>query len=1143
VLGPDETAERLQRLVPREYAERLLATRGQVTAERRMVTILFSDVKGSTALAEDLDPEEVLEIMDGAFDVLIKPIYRYEGTLARLMGDGVLAFFGAPIAHEDDPERACRAALDIIEGARAYAARLEQERGITGFNVRVGINTGLVVVGEIGSDLRVEYTAMGDAVNLAARMESAAEPGTVLISEATHKLIASLFETEALGPIQVKGKAKPVPVFRVLAAKEVPGKVRGIPGLESPLVGREAELAALGEALERLQAGVGGIVTIVGEAGIGKSRLVAEVRRAVASDSPRCHPERSEGSRVGSAEILRSAQNDKPAQWVEGRCLSYGTSIAYLLWVDVLRNLLGLAPGDSPETQGDALREQVQSLCPNRFDDVYPYLARLMSLPLAHQEQSRLDDLDGQRLKDRTFKAVETLIECVARQQPLALVCEDLHWADPTSLDLLQRLLALSQRAPVLFICAFRPVQAHGSWRLREVTAQAYASRYTELLLDRLSPMEAQTLVVRLLRVEDLPSVLRERILSRAEGNPFYVEEVIRSLIDRGAIVHDGASDRWTATGEVGEIPIPDTLQGVLMARIDRLEDDARRVLQVAAVIGRIFLYRVLAAITGQEPRLETRLLTLQQEEMIRQRARLPELEYIFKHELTREAAYNGLLKKARRAIHRQVADALEQLFPDRVDERLGLLAYHWEQAQDAHKALQYLLRAGDQARLAYAQQEAIDYYQRARSSLKRTDEGSPEAYLAIEEGLGDVRAVLAEHDVALAHYERARALLGAAPASSERLAGLCRKTAMLYERKGQYETAFQWLERGLGALGDSVTLEWGRIRLAGAGLHSRQGQHHEALQWCQSGLDMARQLGGRKELAHGTYLLGTIHGHLGHSAEEIACARQSLALYEEIGDLVGQCSALNNLGIACKESGDWAAAIGHFQRALDLEERLGDAHGTATVTNNLGNVLLQQGNLDAAARAYQKSLDLWETIHFPVGVALSWSNLGKVCVERGEWQQALDYLHRSHARFEEIQSQHFLPEVYRRMATAHLGLQQWDEARRLAQESVALADELAMQLEKGISLRVLGQVRLSLKEWEQAEQALTASLAIMEEQGNRYRMAETLRHLGRLYLAMAHAGDPAARSKAEPALQRARAIFEELGAVWDLAKVEEVTA
>jgi tetratricopeptide (TPR) repeat protein len=298
----------------------------------------------------------------------------------------------------------------------------------------------------------------------------------------------------------------------------------------------------------------------------------------------------------------------------------------------------------------------------------------------------------------------------------------------------------------------------------------------------------------------------------------------------------------------------------------------------------------------------------------------------------------------------------------------------------------------------------------------------------------------------------------------------------------------------------------------------------------------MARQLGGQAELAHGTYLLGTIHGHLGHSAEEIACAQQSLALYEEMGHLVGQAKALNNLGVACKESGDWAAASGYFQRGIELEERLGDVHGVAMVTNNLGNVLLWRGQLDGATEAYQKSLDIWEDIGFPIGVALSWSNLGKVCAERGEWEQALEYLERSQQRFQEIQSLHFLPEVYRRLAVVHLGLRQLEKARLAAERSVALAAELDMELERGVSLRVVGQVGLALEEWEQAEEALTASLSIVEEQGNRYRTGETLYHLGRLYAAMVSAGDPAVSAKAESALGRARAIFEELGAERDLA-------
>jgi class 3 adenylate cyclase len=438
-------AERLQRLVPREFAERLLATRGQVAGERRIVTMLFSDVKGSTPMAEHLDPEEVLEIMDGAFDVLIEPITRYEGALARLMGDGVLAFFGAPIAHEDDAERACRAALAILEGAREYAARLEAERGISGFEVRVGIHTGLVVVGEVGSDLRVEYTAMGDAVNLAARMETAAEPGTVLITEDTHRLIAPLFETESLGPVEVMGRTEPVGVYRVLAPMAVAGKPRGIEGLESPLVGRDGDFDALREALERLQAGVGGIVTIVGEAGIGKSRLVAELRKVAAP---------------------------LDLTWVEGRCLSYGESIAYLPWLDMLHGLLGMAADAPPLALRNRLQEWVGALCPESFDEVYPYLGRMLSLPLEDELEDRLRGLDPEGLQVLTFRALERVVRSATDERPLVLVCEDLHWADPSSLELLEHLLGLADRASLLLIPTATPTP--GSIPSRLLTARLW---------------------------------------------------------------------------------------------------------------------------------------------------------------------------------------------------------------------------------------------------------------------------------------------------------------------------------------------------------------------------------------------------------------------------------------------------------------------------------------------------------------------------------------------------------------------------------------------------------------------------------------------------------------------------------------------
>jgi ABC-type oligopeptide transport system substrate-binding subunit/class 3 adenylate cyclase len=661
------------------------ALRPELEGERKLVTIMFADISGFTTLAETMDPEAVRDLMNACFERLVPVIEKYDGTVDKFIGDEIMALFGAPVAHENDPERALRAALEMMDALAEFNA----ERG-TDLGMHIGVNTGLVIAGALGTRGRQEYSVMGDAVNLAARLEDASERGEIFVGPDTYRLTAPLFKFEPLELIQVKGKAKPVPVYRLLAPKIVPAKVRGIAGLESPLVGRQAEFHALQEAIERLQAGVGGIVTLVGEAGLGKSRLVAEVRAA-----------RDEGQ----------------GGWVEGRCLSYGTSIAYLLWLD-------------------ALRERVRTLCPEHFESIYPYLGRLMSLPLTPGAEAMVRDLDGESLKASTFCAVETLVEYSARQRPLAVICEDLHWADPTSIELLEQLLALTDRVPLLFICIFRPETEHGCWRVKETAHRCYCHRHADLWLDPLSFAESQILVGNLLRVEGLPQKLRERILSRAEGNPFYVEEIIRSLMNNGAIVRDEATGRWQATQDATDIAIPDTLHGVLMARIDRLQEDTKRVLQVAAVIGRVFFYRVLAEIAREERELDGHLLTLQREEMIREQARVPELEYIFKHHLTQEAAYNGLLKKERRVFHRQVAEALERLFPERVEEPVGLLAHHWERAEEPEKATEYLLRAGDQARVAYAHQEAIDYYRRALAFMRKGGEHGQAARTLMKLGL-----------------------------------------------------------------------------------------------------------------------------------------------------------------------------------------------------------------------------------------------------------------------------------------------------------------------------------------------------------------------------------------------------------------------
>ena len=540
--------DQLERYMPRELQAKLHAARTDhsMEGERRIVTMLFCDVQGSTGIAEKLDPEEWIEIINQIFEFMITSVYRYEGTIARLMGDAILAFFGAPIAHEDDPERAVRAGLGIIEAMRPFHDQLQRERGLD-VNVRVGINTGLVVVGEVGSDMRVEYTAMGDAVNLAARMEQTAQPGSVQISGDTYKLIAPLFEFDALGRIEIKGKSEPVEAYRVLASKTRPASLRGIEGLDSPMVGREGEFQALEAQIEELQQGRGSIVTVMGEAGLGKSRLVAELRRKVMAETA--------------------------IEWHEGRSLSYQTAIPYTPFIELLTNLFALEAQQSASEKYSAIRSQVAVWLPDTVNALIPFIATLLGIELSGEDVQRIKYLEPPQLREKIFQAVLTLFEAIASERPLVLVFEDLHWADPTSLDLVERLLALTDRTMLMLISLTRPQRQDPSWRIHELAARDYSYRYSHIMLQPLDENHARTLVANLLEIEDLPERVRQLILDKAEGNPFFVEEVIRSLLDARLVVRENS--HWRATREIENIAVPDTLTGVITARLDRLDEDS----------------------------------------------------------------------------------------------------------------------------------------------------------------------------------------------------------------------------------------------------------------------------------------------------------------------------------------------------------------------------------------------------------------------------------------------------------------------------------------------------------------------------------------------------------------------------------------
>jgi ABC-type oligopeptide transport system substrate-binding subunit/class 3 adenylate cyclase len=665
-----------------------------VREERKVITAVFADLVGSTALAERLDPEDVKLIVGDAVARIVTTVEEFGGTVKDLAGDGVLALFGAPTSHEDDPERAIRAALRIVERIGGYAADVERGWGIDRFGVRVGVSTGPVVLGTVGAGGRVEYAAMGDAVNTAARLQSVAEPGVVLVGSDTKRLVEPLFEWGESRSLELKGKAAPVEAAPVTGATAAQRQARGI-GVQSPLVGREPEFEVAREVIAALQAGSGGILTVTGEAGIGKTRLVSEIRDAFV-----------EGHALHGA-----------PQWIEGRCVSYGESLPYWPFRDLLRDRLGLLTEEPEIRVRVALRRDVERLFPDLAGDVYPYLGAMLGISLEPEVQARLAELSPEALQYRIFEEVRALVERLAADGPLVVALEDLHWADPTSIQLAESLLPVAESSPVLIVITSRTEPDHPSWRLKETAAREFPHVYRELTLQALAGQADRELLHGLVGAGTLPEELEVRILTHGEGNPFFIEELVRSIMDAGALVH-GDGGEWRFDHDVS-IELPPTVEKVILARIDRLGPSSRGVLTAASVLGRQFGLPLLEGIAGNGPLGDT-LHELQRLDLVREGRRWPEPEFRFKHALIQEVAYRTIVGEERRSLHRRAAEWLEANHEGNESEVAGVLAQHWLAAEDEDKAIAYLTQAGDRARLEYALDEAIDHYRKLLPLLER---------------------------------------------------------------------------------------------------------------------------------------------------------------------------------------------------------------------------------------------------------------------------------------------------------------------------------------------------------------------------------------------------------------------------------------
>ena len=944
-----EPAEsKLSQYIPQELLNKLETARaaGRMQGERRVVTMLFCDVKGSTAAAEQLDPEDWAEIMNGAFEHLMPPVYRYEGTLARLMGDAILAFFGAPIAHEDDPERAVLAGLAILEDVRSYKETVKQRWGLD-FDVRVGINTGLVVVGEVGSDLRVEYTALGDAVNLAARMEQTAEPGTIQITEQTQRLIAPLFEFQSLGAIEVKGKAEPVNAYRVLQPKEAPGRLRGIEGLTSTMVGRQREVDELRGVVADLRRGTGRIVSVMGEAGIGKSRLVAEMRQEAAAEAG--------------------------IDWHEGRSLSYQSSMPYAPFASLLSRMLGVPSGASDPERYLAMTAGVERVAPGDSESLSPFLATVLGIEVPEAEAEPIRYLKPPDLRERVFNAVRTLVGRLAATQPTVLVFEDLHWADVTSVDLIESLLPFTDTCMLMLLAAFRPERSDPSWRFHEAAEREFDHRYTPLELRPLDPRQSADLVDELLNEGALPATLRSTVLARTEGNPFFVEEVLRSLMEDGTLIRGDSG--WHVEGEARQIAVPDTLNAVLSARLDQLDEESKQVAQVAAVVGREFSVEALGALDPGAANLDGPLMTLQRRGLIRETSRVPRRVFAFKHWLTQDTAYNSLLLSTRRVLHARMADWLQSEEPDRV----GDIARHLLEAQQYDRALPYAVVAGDQAARAFAMNEAIDWYHRAIDIVPRVD-NVPLARQGYE-GLGFAQQFASDIAGAVATYEAmARFAKEQAdqPMEVSALNKLAFVKAMRYGDVAQAEELLSTSEGIAQECGERPGLA--ELNMIYCYIRTSAGELDNAY----DRLTTAAKIGRELEMIE-PKLFGMVHvahtlNYMTRFDEARAAAEDAMAVAQEAGHLGWEAELRGlTMPLYMMAAGDFEGALKSAQEGNALAKRIGavDREASACLVQTMINH--QLGRYSDSLAAAEETINAAQTAGLPYLEAVAHTEMAAV--------------------------------------------------------------------------------------------------------------------------------------------------------------------
>jgi class 3 adenylate cyclase/tetratricopeptide (TPR) repeat protein len=996
-----------QAYTPRHLADRILKDRSALAGERKQVTVLFADVSGFTSLSETLDPEVVHGLINRAFELMLAEVHRYEGTVNQFLGDGLMALFGAPIAHEDHALRAAHAALAMQRALAGYRAELARSRGID-FRVRMGLNTGLVVVGAIGDNLRMDYTAVGDTTNTAARMQQLAEPGQIVVAEATERLVAPYTELRQLGTFSVKNRTQPVAAWELVATHATTTRLaaRAARGL-SPLVGRDDALATLERAWAAVRSGRGQVALIVGDAGIGKSRLLLEFRE-----------------RLGET-----------ATWIEGDCVSFGQSVPFLPIIEMLKRNFGVQDQDGEAEIVAKIGRGLRFLASDA-PEVEPYLRYLLAVDPG---DARVAAMDAAQRRGRLVAAIQRLTAAGSRRRPIVLVVEDAHWIDSASEDFLKSLAEAIPGMAVLLVVTYRPVYQ-----------QPFGDRtyYWRIAPQPLEREDASRIVQATLGVSDLPNELAAIIAAKAEGNPFFLEEIGHALVETGAVRSEGG--RLVLARAAATISVPETVQDVIAARLDRLEEAQKRTVQTAAVIGREFALALLRSVSELHERLEQSLAELKRVELIYEKSGFGDPEYVFRHALTQDVAYGSLLQSERRRLHAVIGAAIEELHAGRLDERAEELVHHFSRGEVWDKVARYAREAGERAANLFEDARAVAFYQTALAALAHLPLTPETARAGIQLRFA-MRPPLWRAGQLDTIYERFREAEDLATRFdvAEVLDAIYGYLVQYHWAKGHPDEALVYGERCLEAAAGRDDLA---LRVTGlfyrAHAFQTAGRHREAVADCEA---LMAAVAGREHERFGLSGLPYVGaaGMAAWSLAELGDEQGALRLTDQ-GLAVAE--AANHLYSLCAIKGNRATVLGMMGRAAEAVALAEPVVATCREKNFAGQFMLTGCTLacgyaeldrgqDAVALAresieLQERLGAWSDrswMHYVK--ALGHLALGEIEQAQADVQRALELAERHGERGWEGWARYAGALVARRQGRHAAAEEALDEAQDLAEE------------------------------------------------------------------------------------------------------------